>query len=91
MGSQSVHIHILRIDGTPQLMLARSARPMNPGAQDVLFYIYAADVAEDRKGLKAKGMAVSETMFPPHFATRRISRRRPGRIRGYRQARGWKG
>lgn len=39
---------------------------MNPDAQDVLFYVYAANVAEYRKGLKAKGMAVGEMKFPRH-------------------------
>src|SRR5687768_4037934 len=50
----------LSLDGTPQLMLARSGRPMNPGAQDVLFYLYAKDIAEYREGLLAQGIAVGE-------------------------------
>ena len=30
--------------GDAHLMLTRSARPMNPDAQDILFYLYAPDV-----------------------------------------------
>ena len=51
-------------DGRAQLMLARSARPMNPGAQDVLFYLYAENVEQYRKDLAAKGLPVSEMKYP---------------------------
>ena len=54
----------LDLDGTAQLMLARSGRPMNPGAQDVLFYLYAVNVAEYREQLKAQGIEVSEMRYP---------------------------
>jgi hypothetical protein len=45
-------------------MLARSGRPMNPGAQDVLFYLYARDIVEYRAQLQAKGIDVSEMQYP---------------------------
>ena len=32
-------------NGNAHLMLVRSARPMSSGAQDVIFYLYAPDVA----------------------------------------------
>ncbi len=59
-----VHWACLELDGVPQLMLARSGRSMNPGAQDVLFYLYAHNVAEYREVLKAQGIAVSEMKYP---------------------------
>ena len=46
------------------LMLVRSARPMNPGAQDVLFYQYAADVAAYRDELAARGIKVGRLTYP---------------------------
>ena len=54
----------LDLDGKAQLMLARSGRPMNPGAQDVLFYLYATNVAEYREQLQAQGIEVSEIRYP---------------------------
>jgi predicted enzyme related to lactoylglutathione lyase len=51
-------------NGAADLMLARSARPMNPGAQDVLFYMYAPDVAAYRAGLEAKGVKVGPMKYP---------------------------
>ena len=51
-------------DGHPQLMLANSARPMNPGAQDMLFYLYAENVEQYREELKAKGLAVGPMQYP---------------------------
>lgn len=54
----------LELNGAAQLMLARSGRPMNPGAQDVLFYLYASNIAEYRKGLEAQGIAVGELQYP---------------------------
>ena len=46
------------------LMVARSARPMNPGAQDVLFYMYAPDVAAYRAELEAKGVKAGPMSYP---------------------------
>jgi catechol 2,3-dioxygenase-like lactoylglutathione lyase family enzyme len=51
-------------DGHAQLMLANSARPMNPGAQDMLFYLYAENVEQYREELKAKGLAVGPMQYP---------------------------
>ena len=45
-------------------MLTRSARPMNPGAQDVLFYMYSKDVAAYRAELEAKGVKVGPISYP---------------------------
>lgn len=56
----------LAIDGIPQLMVTQSVRPMNPGAQDVLFYLYATNVDECRAELMGKGISVGETKFPPY-------------------------
>ena len=47
-----------------QLMLARSERPMNPGAQDMIFYLYAENVEQYRCDLAAKGLAVGEMQYP---------------------------
>ncbi len=54
----------LELDGAARLMLARSARPMNPGAQDVLFYLYASNLVEYRAALQAKGIAVGALKYP---------------------------
>lgn len=53
-------------NGGAQLMLVRSARPMNPGAQDVLFYLYAQGVADYREKLISVGLKPSELSFPPY-------------------------
>ena len=69
--------HTLTLEGRPmqwahlrnggaELMLVRSARPMNPGAQDVLFYLYAGGVAAYREGLIALGLRPSELSYPPY-------------------------
>lgn len=47
-------------------MLVRSARPMNPGAQDVLFYLYAQGVAAYREKLMSLGLNPSELSFPAY-------------------------
>jgi uncharacterized glyoxalase superfamily protein PhnB len=51
-------------NGGADLMLARSARPMNPGAQDILFYMYAPDVAAYHSELKGKGIKVGDIRYP---------------------------
>jgi len=51
-------------DRGAQLMLARSARSMNPGAQDVMFYLYAENVEQYRRELAAKGLPVGEIKYP---------------------------
>ena len=54
-------------NGKAHLMLSRSARPMNPGAQDVLFYLYAHDVAAYRAELEALGIKVGPLTYPPYM------------------------
>jgi uncharacterized glyoxalase superfamily protein PhnB len=51
-------------NGRASLMLARSARAMNPDAQDFMFYMYAPDVAAYRAELEAKGLKVGPMQFP---------------------------
>jgi catechol 2,3-dioxygenase-like lactoylglutathione lyase family enzyme len=51
-------------NGQASFMLARSARPMNPDAQDVLFYLYAPDVAAYRSELQGKDVKVGELKYP---------------------------
>jgi catechol 2,3-dioxygenase-like lactoylglutathione lyase family enzyme len=51
-------------NGGADLMLARTGRPLNPGAQDILFYMYAPDVAAYRSELEAKGVKVSAISYP---------------------------
>jgi hypothetical protein len=53
--------------GKAHLMLSRSARPMNPGAQDVIFYLYAPDVAAYRADLEARGIKVGPVTYPPYM------------------------
>jgi hypothetical protein len=50
--------------GGADLMLARSARPMNPGAQDILFYVFTPDVAAYREELVSKGLKVGQIQYP---------------------------
>ncbi len=50
--------------GGAELMLVRSDRPMNPGAQDVLFYLYAKGVAAYRENLIAQGLMPGTLSFP---------------------------
>ena len=50
--------------GGAELMLVRSDRPMNPGAQDVLFYLYAEGVAAYRENLIAHGLTPGALSFP---------------------------
>jgi catechol 2,3-dioxygenase-like lactoylglutathione lyase family enzyme len=51
-------------NGKAHLMLSRSARPMNPGEQYVLFYLYAANVAAYRAELAARGITVGPLTYP---------------------------
>jgi hypothetical protein len=51
-------------NGKAHLMLTRSEKPMNPGAQDVLFYLYAADVVAYRDELAGRGIKVSALTYP---------------------------
>ena len=51
-------------NGGAELMLVRSDRPLNPGAQDILFYLYAHGVAAYRESLLSQGLRPSELNYP---------------------------
>lgn len=51
----------------PNLMLTRTGRPLNPDAQDVLFYLYAADLVGLRNELIAHGVKVAEIRHPHYL------------------------
>jgi catechol 2,3-dioxygenase-like lactoylglutathione lyase family enzyme len=51
-------------NGQADFMIARSARPMNPDAQDVLFYLYAPDVVAFRNELQSRGVKVGQLNYP---------------------------
>ena len=53
-------------NGGAQLMLVRSDRPLNPGAQDILFYLYANGVAAYRENLIAQELRPSEISYPAY-------------------------
>lgn len=52
--------------GRAELMLVRSSRAMNPEAQDVLFYLYANDVAAYREELISRGLKPTALTYPPY-------------------------
>lgn len=51
----------------PNLMLARTSRPLNPDVQDVLFYLYAADLVALRTHLLANGVQANEITYPDYL------------------------
>jgi catechol 2,3-dioxygenase-like lactoylglutathione lyase family enzyme len=51
----------------PNLMLTRSARPIDAGAQDVLFYLYAADLEALRSQLLAAGIEAGAISYPEYL------------------------
>ena len=51
----------------PNLMLTRSARAIDAGAQDVLFYLYAADLAALRSQLLAAGIRAGTISYPEYL------------------------
>ena len=51
----------------PNLMLTRSAGPIDAGAQEVLFYLYAADLKALRSMLLAKGIVAGEISYPDYL------------------------
>lgn len=51
----------------PNLMLTRSARPIDVSAQEVLFYLYAADLKSLRSTLLAKGVPAGEISYPDYL------------------------
>jgi catechol 2,3-dioxygenase-like lactoylglutathione lyase family enzyme len=54
-------------NGRAHLTLARTSRPMNPGAQDILFYMYASDVADYRNHLLARGIEAGPLKYPEYL------------------------
>jgi Glyoxalase/Bleomycin resistance protein/Dioxygenase superfamily len=54
-------------NGKAHLMLTRGARPRNPDAQDVLFYLYSSDVVAYRQLLRSHGVKVSEISYPVYM------------------------
>ena len=51
-------------NGRAHFMIARSDRPTNPDAQDVLFYLYAPDVVAFRNELQSRGVKVGQLSYP---------------------------
>ena len=51
----------------PNLMLTRTGRAIKPGAQDVLFYLYASDLKAVRGALLASGIAAGEIDYPEYL------------------------
>lgn len=51
----------------PNLMVTRTGRPLNPGAQDVLFYLYAADLPAVRARLVANGIDAGAICYPDYL------------------------
>jgi catechol 2,3-dioxygenase-like lactoylglutathione lyase family enzyme len=51
----------------PNLMVTRSARPLDPSAQDVLFYLYAADLPSLRSTLVSQGIEAGEIDYPEYL------------------------
>jgi catechol 2,3-dioxygenase-like lactoylglutathione lyase family enzyme len=49
------------------LMLTRSGRPIDPETQEVLFYLYAADLPALRTSLIANGVDASEISYPEYL------------------------
>jgi Glyoxalase/Bleomycin resistance protein/Dioxygenase superfamily len=54
-------------NGKAHLMLERADRPMNPGAQDVVFYLYASNVSAYRAELAARGVKVGRLTYPVYM------------------------
>lgn len=51
-------------NGEAAIFLSLSERPLNPGAQNVLFYMYAKDVDAYHAELKGKGLKVGDIRYP---------------------------
>jgi catechol 2,3-dioxygenase-like lactoylglutathione lyase family enzyme len=49
------------------LMLARTERPLQPEAQDVLFYVYARDLPGLREKLLGNGVNAGEIRYPDYL------------------------
>ena len=51
----------------PNLMLTRSERPIDASAQEVLFYLYAADLKSVRSSLLTNGVQAGEIDYPEYL------------------------
>jgi catechol 2,3-dioxygenase-like lactoylglutathione lyase family enzyme len=51
----------------PNLMVTRSDCPIDASAQEVLFYLYAADLKSLRSALLAKGIEVGQVSYPEYL------------------------
>jgi hypothetical protein len=51
----------------PNLMLTRCENPIDAGAQEVLFYLYAADLEGLRSELLAKGVSAGAISYPDYL------------------------
>jgi predicted enzyme related to lactoylglutathione lyase len=49
---------------TAQIMVTLTGRPLNPGAQDVMFYLYVDDLKAYREAVIARGVRVGEVKYP---------------------------
>ena len=47
-----------------QIMVTRTGRPLNPGAQDVMFYLYVENMPAHRQHLIDRGVQVGEVQYP---------------------------
>jgi catechol 2,3-dioxygenase-like lactoylglutathione lyase family enzyme len=47
-----------------QIMLTLTGRPLNPGVQDVMFYLYVTDMPAYREQIISRGVAVAEVKYP---------------------------
>ena len=61
----------------PNLMVTRSARAVDPSAQDVLFYLYAADLPSLRSTLVSQGIEAGGIDYPGRPSCRQWCRRWP--------------
>jgi len=64
----------------PNLMLTKSSCAIDAGSEDVLFYLYAADLKSLRAALLGKGLPVGGHFVSRVFAGRRVHDSRPGRL-----------
>ena len=51
----------------PNLMLTRAEHPMNAAPEEVVFYLYAADLPGLRANLLARNISVSEITYPDYL------------------------
>ena len=53
--------------GGPNLMVTQSDEPLNPTAQSVVFYLYAADLRALHATLVANGLGPGEIQYPDYL------------------------